>query len=712
VSVTGTHEQAGDRDVFSVTLDTAGTLDIDLTTLAGGDMYLRLYGSTGQLVAENDDSGGTLNSALTRSVAAGTYYISAGTYQDQGVGGYRLDVAFQVAPPAQSFSFSTAVAGTLTSSDGARLSADDSDIVQAALAADGRVTYTLAFDGSDVGLTTDAEDLDAFAVLADGSLIVSTVGAASVPGPNGTTLSAAAEDLLQFRPTALGDNTAGTWSLYFDGSDVGLTLASENIDAVSVLSDGRLVISTTGSVAVTGVSSGVKEDLLAFRPTTLGANTAGTWAMYFDGSDVGLSGTSENVDAANVASDGTIHLSTNGPFSVPGLSGRASDVFAFRPTSTGDQTAGTYPSTFTFPGAQLGLTSLNIDGFHVGRLPSPAGPGATSGYQLVVRFTDSNVTASQRQIFQQAADRWSQIIVGDVPNVVVDGLAVDDVVIDASAPQIDGEGGILGQAGPTYFRPTTYLPSRGVMEFDAADLASLEADGSLLWVVLHEMGHVLGIGTIWENLGLVRTTATGMDYVGTHAVAAYNQLFGTTGTVVPVETDGGSGTAGGHWDEASFDNELMTGYLNGNRANPLSRITVGTLQDMGYQVNYAAADAYTPPARKRVVARGGDAHGLPAALVAADPQPALSAAPGPVARNVDHVFAWYASSRDAWSRADAPLDRFVVPASAVNPARSPAWSRPALPTRALPTAAEATDPAWLDLDPLLAELVGEIQGAV
>ena len=36
----------------------------------------------------------------------------------------------------------------------------------------------------------------------------------------------------------------------------------------------------------------------------------------------------------------------------------------------------------------------------------------------------------------------------------------------------------------------------------------------------------------------------------------------------------------------------MTGYISGV-PDPLSTVTVGALQDMGYTVNYSAADPYT-----------------------------------------------------------------------------------------------------------------------
>ena len=96
-------------------------------------------------------------------------------------------------------------------------------------------------------------------------------------------------DIAQFDATSLGTTTAGAFSMYFNGVDVGLSASAENIDALDVLPDGRVLISTTGNPTVTGVTGAADEDILAFTPTTLGTTTSGTWAMYFDGSDVGLS---------------------------------------------------------------------------------------------------------------------------------------------------------------------------------------------------------------------------------------------------------------------------------------------------------------------------------------------------------------------------------------------------------------------------------------
>jgi hypothetical protein len=66
----------------------------------------------------------------------------------------------------------------------------------------------------------------------------------------------------------------------------------------------------------------------------------------------------------------------------------------------------------------------------------------------------------------------------------------------------------------------------------------------------------------------------------------------TCATSIPIENTGGSGTAGSHWRETTFTNELMTGYLNAG-ANLLSRMSIAGFADIGYTVNTAAADSYS-----------------------------------------------------------------------------------------------------------------------
>jgi len=214
--------------------------------------------------------------------------------------------------------------------------------------------FSLAFDGSDVGIS--AFRIDAFSWVSATSLLLSFDGAGAVPGIAGTTDDS---DIVLFTATSLGDLTAGVFSLYFDGSDVGLTTTGEDVDAVELLPGGHILISTVNSVAVTG-AAGEDEDLLEFAPTTLGATTAGTFTLYFDGSDVGLTASGEDVDAAAVDATGKIYLSTLNNFAVTGISGADEDVFVFTPSSLGSTTAGTYSSTLYFAGSLHGLSANDV----------------------------------------------------------------------------------------------------------------------------------------------------------------------------------------------------------------------------------------------------------------------------------------------------------------------------------------------------------------
>jgi hypothetical protein len=216
------------------------------------------------------------------------------------------------------------------------------------------------FDGSDVGLS--ATDVNAFYLLDSDSLLLSIDAPISITGLGTVDDS----DIVRFDATSLGDTTAGTFSMYFDGSDVGLSTSAEDIDALELLPDGRLVISTLGNPGVTGVSSPLDEDLLAFTPTSLGATTSGTWAMYFDGSDVGLANTGgEDIDGLSVATNGDLYLSAEGSFSVSGVSGADEDIFICTPTSLGTTTSCTFSPTLYFDGSVWGLGSNDVDAFDV-----------------------------------------------------------------------------------------------------------------------------------------------------------------------------------------------------------------------------------------------------------------------------------------------------------------------------------------------------------
>jgi hypothetical protein len=257
-----------------------------------------------------------------------------------------------------------------------------------------------------------------------------------------------------------------------------------------------------------------------------------------------------------------------------------------------------------------------------------AAPAPESGFNVELRFL-TEVSLSQRAAFTSAANRWESIVTGDLAAFQLNVGAgdcgsgspafnelVDDVVIFVTVAEIDGPGKILGQAGPCRVRGGNFLPISGLMTFDSADLASLETNGSLQDVIVHEMGHVLGIGTIWAAKGFLVNpslpNSPGVDthFNGVNAIGAFNTIGGASypGAKVPVESSqGGAGTRDGHWRESVFVNELMTGFLNPG-FNPLSIVTIRSLQDLGYAVNPGAADAYALPLGVIAGERGSAVH--------------------------------------------------------------------------------------------------------
>jgi hypothetical protein len=71
---------------------------------------------------------------------------------------------------------------------------------------------------------------------------------------------------------------------------------------------------------------------------------------------------------------------------------------------------------------------------------------------------------------------------------------------------------------------------------------------------------------------------------------------------LPIERDYGTGTACGHIDEECFENELMTGFRAIAGVNmPISRITIGILEDLGYVVDYNAAGSYSCVCDRRLL---------------------------------------------------------------------------------------------------------------
>lgn len=245
---------------------------------------------------------------------------------------------------------------------------------------------------------------------------------------------------------------------------------------------------------------------------------------------------------------------------------------------------------------------------------------------ILVHTPDSRLDDNLKRLFAEAEATWETVIGGNLSPVLMRGgvleqctedvdhpplQVVDDLVIYAKVGDIDGPGGVLGFAGPCFVRRSDGLPLAGVMVFDVEDVGGLVAQEGFEGTIIHEMGHVLGIGTLWESKELLRDPAPEASenydthFTGPLAIARFDEVGGKDypGAKVPVENLGGGGTRNGHWRESVFGSELLTGYYNPGVTNPFSVVTIASMEDLGYaEIDYDVAEPYRLPSPESVAA--------------------------------------------------------------------------------------------------------------
>ncbi|MCP3988970.1 MAG: hypothetical protein GY724_07840 [Actinomycetia bacterium] len=134
-------------------------------------------------------------------------------------------------------------------------------------------------------------------------------------------------DILLFTATSLGAGTAttGTWSFYFDASDVGMDAGSEDVDAIALAPGGGLLLSTVGGASVGGGQTYDDSDVFKFEFTTgPGEVTDGNFEAFFDGSqsegpngsDLATNAEDINGFSTDPLSADLLHLTTPGNISV------------------------------------------------------------------------------------------------------------------------------------------------------------------------------------------------------------------------------------------------------------------------------------------------------------------------------------------------------------------------------------------------------------
>jgi len=213
--------------------------------------------------------------------------------------------------------------------------------------------WAVYFDGSDVGI--GGTDINALHVRDDGNILMSFNKAFILDGPGTVDDS----DIVLFTFSgAPGPNTSGTFSLFFDGSDIGFTRNGEDIDGLYELPNGDLAISTTGRL-IAGGADIRDEDVGIFSGTT-GPATSGSISLFFDGSDVALGGSgADDVDAVILDGDDLL-FSSVGTFIGAGTTGADHDVARFV-GNFGSATSGTATLELELEGLGIDL-SEDVDG--------------------------------------------------------------------------------------------------------------------------------------------------------------------------------------------------------------------------------------------------------------------------------------------------------------------------------------------------------------
>ena len=280
----------------------------------------------------------------------------------------------------------------------------------------------------------------------------------------------------------------------------------------------------------------------------------------------------------------------------------------------------TITATVTAQGAADSPATGTLAVVPVAVAPAPPAnvPAVATGQALnFIDNTNGAADAADRTFIQTAFDAavarvnslWR--VSGDSLNSVLAVAPGWEGMICEECELVNQAGGLLAFWGMTPARYTNQIARTGVM---GVNIAQIDANGGAFsaadfaTIITHELIHGLGIGFNWDAnfterqnpTNLANNTITPTAYptaVGTYrTIAGDNTLVG-----VPLENEGGAGTAGGHWDDnarvinginhPAVTNDLMIGFAAPGNPNIVTQLTLDAVGEYGYEIIGAAEGA-------------------------------------------------------------------------------------------------------------------------
>lgn len=591
VPVFGSIERAGDRDRFDISLLAGAEYDISLEGLptgGGSNPNLEIIGvfsSTSALVPGSaDNNSGVDTNALVTGLTVptdGIYQIEVAGAQDLSIGDYTLTATFTGFVddflPGIAAGVGTVPVGGQT--PGEIETIGDIDAFRVALQSNTTYQINILGQASNNGTLLDPSLLGVFSSSALTGAPISSVQTLNTQFVRDDSIS-------YFTPQSAGDFFIAVQ----DGFDGLGTYAVEVID-IGIRDDFASDIDTTGSIAPGSTATGridFAQDQDWFE-VSLAANR-----LY----EINL----VPLDGGNPLADPFF----NGVYDANGV--------LIQNTANDDGGPGT-SSALQFVTDVAGTFYLAAGGFANStgqyRLDlNDLGPLDDGRFDITVEFTSDAIPESYIEAFEDAVERWEEIITGDLPYAFVEGYGyVDDILIEVSVQDID-----LSFEGveQTILAISSVLDQRdGLSGADALPsysriVINSEEVGTLLNLdefVANTIGRALGFGALWEEFGLVRLIDGVATYTGPNGLREIEDLSRNLNGVNVLETGIDGGLAAQYWSEAVLDAELMTSRVELRRPeagppnfgipdNPISALTIAAMQDLGYQVDYGAADAF------------------------------------------------------------------------------------------------------------------------